>query len=181
MSGLGALLLIVVIALIPMILIALVILRLYRKAPPNIAMIISGGRGPKVIIGKGTVVIPGLQRVDYISLEPIRVEMRLADILTKDNAKVEIDAVAIVKVDSSSEEAILKAAERFLGKTKEEVISMVRDIFEKGAREVAEVVTADELLHQRTKIAYNIEELIRPDLSEMGLELSSFEIRRIRS
>ena len=42
---------------------------MYKKAPPNVAMVITGPRGNKVAIGKGCFVIPIIQRVDYMSLE----------------------------------------------------------------------------------------------------------------
>ena len=45
---------------------------MYKKAPPNVAMVITGPRGARTIIGQGALVIPIIQRVDYMSLENIQ-------------------------------------------------------------------------------------------------------------
>ena len=45
---------------------------MYKKAAPNVAMIVTGPGGCKTVIGKGCFVIPILQRGDYLSLENIQ-------------------------------------------------------------------------------------------------------------
>ena len=44
----------------------------YKKAPPNVAMVVTGLGGSKTVSGKGCFVIPVLQRVDYLSLVNIQ-------------------------------------------------------------------------------------------------------------
>lgn len=49
----------------------------YVKAPPNMVYIISGlKRKPKFISGKSTIKIPFLQRVDKLSLEMLSVDVK---------------------------------------------------------------------------------------------------------
>ena len=58
---------------------------MYKKAPPNVAMVITGPRGARTIIGQGALVIPIIQRVDYMSLENIQSDFTSRDeIPTKD-------------------------------------------------------------------------------------------------
>ena len=52
---------------------------MYKKAPPNIAMVITGPRGNRVAVGRGCFVIPILQRVDYMSLENIQSDFTSRD------------------------------------------------------------------------------------------------------
>ena len=58
---------------------------MYKKAPPNTAMVVTGPGGAKTIIGKGCFVIPILQRVDYLSLANMQSDFTSKDeIPTKD-------------------------------------------------------------------------------------------------
>ena len=70
---------------------------MYKKAPPNVAMVITGPRGARTIIGQGALVIPIIQRVDYMSLENIQSDFTSRDeIPTKDAINIMVDAVANV-------------------------------------------------------------------------------------
>ena len=56
---------------IPVILVILIFLMGYVKAPPDVAYIISGLRKhPKVLIGKAGIKIPFLERVDKLIVRP---------------------------------------------------------------------------------------------------------------
>ena len=82
---------------------------MYKKAPPNIAMVITGPRGSRTIIGQGALVIPIIQRVDYMSLENIQSDFTSRDeIPTKDAINIMVDAVANVAI--SKEPELLKIA-----------------------------------------------------------------------
>ena len=72
---------------------------MYKKAPPNVAMVITGPRGARTIIGQGALVIPIIQRVDYMSLENIQSDFTSRDeIPTKDAINIMVDAVANVSI-----------------------------------------------------------------------------------
>lgn len=77
---------------------------MYKKAPPNIAMVITGPRGARTIIGQGALVIPIIQRVDYMSLENIQSDFTSRDeIPTKDAINIMVDAVANVAIAKDPE------------------------------------------------------------------------------
>ena len=65
---LGVVLLVVVIALIG-----------YVKAPPDTAYIISGFRKPRILIGKAGIRIPFLERLDKLSLKMFSVDVNFTD------------------------------------------------------------------------------------------------------
>ena len=72
----------------------------YKKCPPNKAMVITGPFGTSTVIGKAKVVIPFIQRVDYMSLENIQVDFTSRDeIPTKDAINIMVDAVANMAID----------------------------------------------------------------------------------
>ena len=77
---------------------------MYKKAAPNVAMIVTGPRGCKTVIGKGCFVVPILQRVDYLSLENIQSDFTSRDeIPTRDAINIMVDAVANVSVSQKPE------------------------------------------------------------------------------
>ncbi len=153
---------------------------MFRKAPPNTVMIISGGgKGPIFVKGGARIVIPWLQRIDYLSLDAKMVDLKTSELITKDNVKVRIDAVALVKVDSSSNEKLLKAAERFLGKSEEEFVSIIREVLEGHTREIVGSIEMPELLYNREQIANKVQNTAERDLSEMGLKLDTYNIKDI--
>ena len=65
---LGVVLLVVVIVLIG-----------YVKAPPDTAYIISGFRKPRILIGKAGIRIPFLERLDKLSLKMFSVDVKTTD------------------------------------------------------------------------------------------------------
>ena len=62
---------------IPVILVILIFLMGYVKAPPDVAYIISGLRKhPKVLIGKAGIKIPFLERVDKLIVRQISIDIK---------------------------------------------------------------------------------------------------------
>ena len=62
---------------IPVILVILIFLMGYVKAPPDVAYIISGLRKhPKVLIGRAGVKIPFLERVDKLIVRQISIDIK---------------------------------------------------------------------------------------------------------
>ena len=90
----------------------LITLMMWKKAPQDKAMVITGLKR-RVITGKGGIVIPIFEQVDKISLENMKVEVKTMDSLDSNGVPLSTDGVAIVKV-KNSEEAILSAIEHFI-------------------------------------------------------------------
>lgn len=61
------------------ILLLILILSGYVKAPPDVAYIISGFRKTRVLVGKAGIRIPFLERMDKLSLRMISVDVKTTD------------------------------------------------------------------------------------------------------
>jgi len=96
---------------------------MWRVAEPNEALIISGLRshmedaveeslGFKIVTGKGTFVLPGVQRVRRLSLDLHETEMAI-DCVTVQGIPLRVKGVAIFKVGDDYA-SIANAARRFL-------------------------------------------------------------------
>ena len=65
---------------IPVILVILIFLMGYVKAPPDVAYIISGLRKhPKVLIGKAGIKLPFFERLDKLSLKLVAIDVKTSD------------------------------------------------------------------------------------------------------
>ena len=72
----------------------------YIKAPPDTAYIISGLRR-KIIIGKASIRIPFFERVDKLKLQLIAVDVKTSSAVpTADYININVDANVNVKVSS---------------------------------------------------------------------------------
>ena len=119
---------------------------MYKKAPPNVAMVITGPTGSKTVIGKAAFVIPIIQRVDYMSLENIQADFTSRDeIPTKDAINILVDAVANVSI--SQEPELLKiAASKFLGYTTNDIRQIITPVLEGNIREIISQITLKDLI-----------------------------------
>ena len=98
--------------LIPAIVVILVVLLFisgYLKAPPDTAYIISGLGKKRILIGKAGWRVPFFERVDKLSLRIMQVDVKTSEAVpTNEFINVTVDGVANVKI--SSEPELLKLA-----------------------------------------------------------------------
>ena len=161
--------------------IVVLISTLYRKAPPNTAMIVTGLGGSRTITKGGCFVIPGLQRVDTLSLLNMQSDFTSKDeIPTKDAINIFVDAVANFSV-STDPNIMPKAAAKFLGKTPQQIQEIIRPVLEGNIREIISQMTLKELIQGDKKIiAEKVIENVTPNLRDMGLELTTFNIQNFK-
>ena len=70
----------------------------YVKAPPDTAFIISGLR-KKIIIGKASIKLPFLERIDRLSLKLIPIDVKTSSAVpTADYINIQVDAAVNVKI-----------------------------------------------------------------------------------
>lgn len=156
----------------------IVIKACYRKCPPNKAMVVTGARGAKTYIGRAKLVIPFIQRVDYMSLENIQVDfVSKSEIPTQDAINIRVDAVANMSIDQDPE--VLKiAASKFLGYNIAEIQETVAPVLEGNIREIISQVKLVDLIKGDKKVlAEKITENVSPNLRDMGLKLTTFNIQ----
>lgn len=154
---------------------------MYKKAPPNVAMVITGPTGSRTIIGKGAFVIPILQRVDYMSLENIQADFTSRDeIPTRDAINILVDAVANVAI-STDPELLKIASSKFLGYSTSDIRQTITPVLEGNIREIISQMTLKELIQgDKKEFAEKVVENVAPNLRDMGLELTTFNIQNFK-
>mgnify|MGYP002999584149 CR=1 FL=1 len=165
-----------VVAIIAVIALLGIIASGYVKAPPDTAFIISGLR-KKIIIGKSSIKIPFLERLDKLSLKLIPIDVKTeAAVPTADYINIQVDAAVNVKV-SSEPEKLKQAAENFLNQNTQYIAQVAREVLEGNMREIVGRMRLEEMVSDRQKFADLVKENAEPDLAAMGLDVVSFNVQ----
>ena len=154
---------------------------MYKTPLTNEALVIVGPFGSRTVIGKGCLVIPILQKCGKMSLENIQADFTSRDeIPTKDAINILVDAVANVSI--SQDPKLLKiAGSKFLGYSTTKIRDTIIPVLEGNIREIISQTTLKELIQGDKKVfAEMIAENVAPNLRDMGLELTTFNIQTFK-
>ncbi len=156
------------------------IARLFRKAGPHQALIVYGFRGPRVIKGRGTFVIPMLENARDLSLELMSFDVApQQDLYTMQGVAVTVEAVAQIKVKSDPE-SIQTAAEQFLTKTDQNREALIRLVMEGHLRGIIGQLTVEQIVKEPEMVGDRMRTTCAGDMNKMGLEVISFTIKEVR-
>ena len=152
----------------------------YLKAPPDTAFIVSGLGKRKILIGKAGWRMPFLTRIDKLSLSVMQVDVKTSEAVpTNEFINVTVDGVANIKI-SSSPENLNRAAEALLGKSRQELITLVTQVLEGNMREIVGSVGLKEMVQDRPGVAKKITENVVPDMEKLGIEVVNFNIQNFK-
>lgn len=163
-----------------LLLVALPILyvRNYIKVPPNEVAVFTGRGTPKVVRGGARFRVPGLERVDIMSLEPFNVSINLQNALSNNGVPVNVEAVGLVRI-GSADEAVQTAVQRFLTSDLEELRRQINEILAGSLRGITATMTVEDLNSNRDTLARNVVEEAGSDLARIGMEVDVLKIAGI--
>ena len=152
----------------------------YLKAPPDTAYIISGLGKKRILIGKAGWRVPFFERVDRLSLRVMQVDVKTSEAVpTNEFINVTVDGVANIKI-SSDPEYLKRAAEALLGMSRAELIGLVTQVLEGNMREIVGSVGLKEMVQDRQGVAKKITENVVPDMQKLGIEVVNFNIQNFK-
>lgn len=175
----------------------------YKKAPPTEAIVVTGFglSKPKVVSGKGTFVLPVLQRADKLNMRLLKIDVKTPEtgVKTQNGVSLWIDSVVTIQVYSENSTVLddevkasgLKDAKayimsrqqaaisNFLGMNEQGINDKVNDVLQGNLREIVSDMTVDQILTNRKQMALSVIENARPDLAKMGLEVVTFNVQDI--
>jgi uncharacterized membrane protein YqiK len=156
---------------------------MWRVAEPNEALIISGSRhrpddgtglGFRVVTGRGTLVIPGVQVVRRLSLDiseaPLAVQC-----VTKQGIEVGVRGVVIFKV-GDDDVSISNAARRFLDQ-QQQMQAKIVNVFEGHLRSIIGSLTMEELVRERERLTQETRNAAGVELEKLGLTIDTLQIK----
>jgi flotillin len=136
----------------------------------------TGDRGVKVVVGGGTFIRPLLDRVGKLKLTARQINVQLADAVTSQGIKVQVQGVATFKIGRDVE-SLRNAAERFLDAKPEQVDSIVKNVLEGSLRSIVGTLTIEELIRDRQKLLQQVQDAAKGDLATSGLQIDAFTIQ----
>ena len=176
----------------------------YKKAPPTMAIIVTGFglSKPKVVIGRGVFVIPIIQRADRLNMRLLKVDVKTPDNGVKNQEGVSLWLDSVVTVQVFSENSTVSETEiadakcqnfkdyiwhrqqaaisNFLGMSEEDIAVKINDVLQGNLREIVSEMTIADILTNRKQMALSVLENARPDLAKMGLEIVTFNVQDIK-
>ncbi|TNM64679.1 flotillin family protein [Streptomyces sp. NP160] len=170
------------------------IARRYKIASPSEAFIVTGRKGKavtnpetgqvstdlsgqRVVMGGGVFVKPLVERVHVLSLSSRRISVKIGGAVSKQGIRLNLDAVAIVKV-GGSEDNVRAAAQRFLHQ-QDEIESFTQEVLAGSLRSIVGTLTVDEIIRDRAAFAAQVAEESISSLSNQGLVLDTFQIQDV--
>ena len=150
----------------------------YVKAPPDMAYIISGPhRKTRILTGKAGIKIPFLERLDKLSLGAINVDVKTSSFVpTAEFIGVKVDSTVTVRVGQDPG-MISTAAQNFLNVKREEIGRRINDLLEGNIREIVGQMRLEDMVKDRKAFSEKVQENAVPDLARYGLELVTFNVQ----
>ncbi len=160
---------------------------MWRVAEPNEALIISGlhhkpneatgeSLGFKIVTGRGTLVIPGVQVVRRLSLDLRESELVIACV-TQQGIPVHIKGVVIYKVGDDFA-SIANAARRFLDQ-QDRMDARIQQVFAGHLRAICGSLTVEDLIRERDKLTEATRGASGTEMEKLGLIVDSLQIQEI--
>ena len=160
---------------------------MWRVAEPNEALVISGlherrpegvgeSLGFKIITGKGTLVIPGVQVVRRLSLDLRETDLQI-DCVTHQGIPLKVRGVVIYKVGDDYA-SIANAARRFLDQ-QQHMDQRVHNLFAGHLRAIVGNMTVEEMIRDREKLTQLTREHAGTEMEKLGLIVDSLQVQEI--
>jgi flotillin len=179
---------IVIVVLLAGLLIAMALLgKNYIKVSPNQAAVISGRRrklsdgatvGYRLVRGGATLVIPFLEKVEYLNLNVLTVPLTTSRAYSGKGVPVSVKAVANVKI-KGDDESLRAASERFLSMPHDQFQRLVFQTLEGHLRAILGTLTVEEINNDRQSFAQKLTSEAAIDLEKMGIGLDALTIQEI--
>ena len=173
-----------VLKVVPVLVVALVIMLIliigYVKAPPDQAFIISGlKKEGKILVGRAGVRIPFLERLDKLYLGQMTVDIKTElSVPTNDFINVNVDAVAKVRIHTT-EEGIKLAAKNFLNKSSADITLDLQDSLQGNMREIIGTLSLKEINTDRDSFSDQVMLKASKDMDKLGIEILSCNIQNV--
>jgi flotillin len=155
----------------------------YKRCPANKVLVISGkvggGNAAKCISGGGAFVWPVIQESDYLSLEPIQIDIPLKDALSFENIRVAVPSVFTVAI-GTEEDVRQNAAIRLLRLDAAQIKRQAQDIIFGQLRQVIASMRIEEINRDRDAFLHKVQTSLEPELKKIGLVLINVNITDLK-
>lgn len=177
----------VVVAIVAGVSITFVIRNLIYICGPNEVLIFSGSHrfsdqgqqlGYRIVKGGRGIRVPLLERVSRMDLTNMIIDLKVTSAYSKGGIPLEVEGVANIKIAGEAP-AIHNAIERFLGKPRQQIMSMAKETLEGNLRGVLASLTPEQVNEDKIAFSRSLLEEAEDDLNILGLSLDTLQIQNI--
>ena len=158
------------------------VVKQYKRCPSNRILVIygrvGGQKAAKCLHGGGAFVIPVIQDYEFLSLEPLVIEIPLEGALSLNNIRVNVPSTFTVGI-STDPVLMNNAAERLLMLDEHTIREQAQDIILGQLRLVIATLSIEEINKDREKFMTLVNENVAEEINKIGLELINVNIRDI--
>ncbi len=154
----------------------------YKRCPSNRVLVVygkvGGGQSAKCLHGGGTFVWPMVQSYDFLSLDPIQIEVPLKGALSAENIRVNVPSYFTVAIGTQPN-IMQNAAIRLLGLKTDQITQQALDIIFGQLRQVIASMKIEQINRDRDHFLRSIQSSLEPELEKIGLVLINVNITDI--
>lgn len=152
---------------------------IYRVAEIDKALIITGGKQPKIIVSGGSFVIPIFRKAQYFDLCMLTVTADKDEVKTKTSVPIVIDWTAQIRPDTENLANLRKAIVSFKERGQDGIKNDVKLTLTGAVRDIVAAMTPEEVLRDKVVFADNVKKIVADEMMNMGMELVSLNIQDI--
>lgn len=185
--NLDALLALVGVAAVAFFVLLLILRNVLYVCQPNEVLVFSGRQrrtedgklfGYRIIRGGRAIRIPLFEVVDRLDLTNMIIEVQVKNAYSHGGIPLNIHGVANIKIPG--EEPLLNnTVERFLGRSRDQIMKMARETLEGNLRGVLATLTPEQVNTDKETFAQRLTQEAEHDLNKLGLVLDTLKIQNV--
>ena len=178
------LLVLIVVGLIVAVALALTIKNLLHLCQPSEVLVFSGRKdkhGPghyRIVKGGRALKRPLIETVDRVDLTNMIIEVSVQNAYSKGGIPLAVHGVANIKIPGE-QPLIHNALERFLGRSRQEIMRVARETLEGNLRGVLAGLTPEEVNRDKEAFAAKLTDEAGHDLEKIGLVMDTLNIQNV--
>lgn len=159
---------------------------LIQICAPNEVLIFSGSQrregerqyGYRVVKGGRGVRIPFWERVDRMDLTNMVIDVAASNAYSKGGIPLTVQGVANVKI-AGHEPVLNNAIERFLGRTRPEIMQIAKATLEGSLRGILSTMTPEQINEDKILFAERLVHEVEQDMTSLGLVVDTMKIQNV--
>lgn len=157
--------------------------RFYRKSSRDVALIRTGFGGQSIVLSGGCLALPFLHKVDEINMRTLRIEVARTgnkSLITGDKMRVDVELEFYLRVQPTIQ-GVETAAQAIGSKSlnPEGVRNLLEGRFIDAVQAIASAEMMDKLHTDRADFVRQIQESVRGNLAQSGIQLESVSLTRL--
>lgn len=155
---------------------------------PNEVLIFSGRRwaapaggapiGYRLVRGGRAMRVPVIETVDRMALTNMTIDLTVRNAFSRGGIPLNVQAIANVKIPGE-EPLIYNTIQRFLGRTREDIIAVAKETLEGNLRGVIAQLSPEEINQDKTRFQQILIDEGEKDLQRLGLVLDNLKLQNV--